>query len=615
VQRPQDLDTAFVLAALQEEVADPYKKREYKKQDQGYSHRNTLKNALPLPAPPLHVSASGSDDKRGMEGARAFPCSSSVDSKAAAPKAYRRAMGLCFKCNEKWSRDHTCAPTVQLHVVQELWELFQLDDEEVATASQPGFPSEQLFLAISKAAITGVDAPRTVKFMGSIQHRPITILVDSGSSNSFISSSLTSRLAGISSLPNRVSVQVAGGGTLSCSAVLPQALWFIGELAFQSNLKVLPLVAYDVIIGMDWLESFSPLRVHWKHKWMEIPYENRTVTLQDITPDTPEEVLVQLCILSEGGTKSDIQLLPEDLQLLLKQFTVVFEEPTSLPPSRACDHEIPLIPGARPVNIRPYRYPPALKTEIEKHVEDMFKQGIIQPSSSLFSSPILLVKKKDGTYRFCVDFRHLNALTLKSKIPIPVFDQLMDEIGKASWFSNLDLRSGFHQILLKPGEEFKTAFQTHFGQYEFRVMAFGLSGAPGTFQGAMNATLAPGLQKFVIVFFDDILVYSETYADHLPHLRLLLQWLERDQWKLKLSKCKFAQRSIAYLGHIISGQGVSTDPSKVQAIVDWPVPRSIKELRSFLGLAGYYRKFVKHFGIIARPLSNLLKKHHVYLDF
>jgi hypothetical protein len=167
------------------------------------------------------------------------------------------------------------------------------------------------------------------------------------------------------------------------------------------------------------------------------------------------------------------------------------------------------------VNIRPYRYPPALKTEIEKQIEDMLKKGIIQPSSSLFFSPILLVKKKDGTYRFCVDFRHLNGLTLKSKFPIPVSDQLMDEIGKASWFSNLDLRSGFHQILLKPGEEFKTAFQSHLGQYEFRVMAFGLSGAPGTFQGAMNATLAPGLRRFVIVFFDDILVYSETYADHL----------------------------------------------------------------------------------------------------
>jgi hypothetical protein len=158
-----------------------------------------------------------------------------------------------------------------------------------------------------------------------------------------------------------------------------------------------------------------------------------------------------------------------------------------------------------------------------------------------------LVKKKDGTYRFCVDFRHLNALTLKSEYPVPVFDQLMDELGKASWFSNLDLRSGFHQILLELGEEFKTAFQTHFVQFEFRVLASGLTGAPGTFQGAMNATLAPGLRQFVIVFFDDILVYSATYEQHIEHLRLVFQWLQRDKWKLKKSKCTFAQRSVAYL--------------------------------------------------------------------
>jgi hypothetical protein len=205
---------------------------------------------------------------------------------------------------------------------------------------------------------------------------------------------------------------------------------------------------------------------------------------------------------------SAVTLLPAEIQLLIDQFSELFQEPDGLPPSRACDHEIQLIPGARPVSVRPYRYPPALKTEIEKQVAEMLEKGIIQPSASLFSSPVLLVKKPDGSYRFCVDFRHLNALTIKSKFPIPVFDQLMDELGGASWFSKLDLRSGFHQILLKPGEEHKTTFQTHFGQYEFRVLAFDFTGAPGTFHGAMNVTLSPGLRKFVIVFFDDILVYS-----------------------------------------------------------------------------------------------------------
>ena len=175
-------------------------------------------------------------------------------------------------------------------------------------------------------------------------------------------------------------------------------------------------------------------------------------------------------------------------------------------------------------------------------MQEILSQGLILHSHSSFSSPVLLVRKKDGGYRFCVDFRHLNALTLKSKFPVPVFDQLMDELAHARWFSTLDLRASFHQILLREGEEFKTAFQTHLGQYEFRVMAFGLTGAPGTFQGAMNTTLAPGLRKFVIVFFDDILVFSPSFESHVMHLQQVFDWLRRDQWKLKKSKCSFARQ-------------------------------------------------------------------------
>lgn len=194
-----------------------------------------------------------------------------------------------------------------------------------------------------------------------------------------------------------------------------------------------------------------------------------------------------------------------------------------------------------------------------------------------------------------------------------MIDQLMDELSQARWFTKLDLRAGFHEILLHEGEEFKTAFQTHLGKYEFRVMAFGLTGAPGTFQGAMNSTLAAGLRKFVIVFFDDILIYSRTLEEHVVHLHQVLLWLKADCWKLKLSKCMFAQTSIAYLGHVISASGVSTDPSKIQAIKDWPRPTSVKELRGFLGLAGYYRKFLKNFALMAKPLSDLLRKDLVFV--
>lgn len=223
------------------------------------------------------------------------------------------------------------------------------------------------------------------------------------------------------------------------------------------------------------------------------------------------------------------------------------------------------------------------------------------------------MKKKDNTYRFCVDYRHLNAITVKGKFPVPIIDEFLDELTHASWFTSLDLLAGFHQIRMKDGDEYKIAFQTHHGHYEFRVMAFGLTGAPGTFQYAMNTTLAPYLRKIVLVFFYDILIYSPMFEQHVEHIRLVFELLQADQWKIKLSKCSFSQRQVAYLGHVISGSGVATDPSKITAIQDWPIPLNQRELYGFLGLAGYYRKFVRYFGIITKPLTSLLKKHSLFV--
>ncbi|WVZ69477.1 hypothetical protein U9M48_018253 [Paspalum notatum var. saurae] len=239
----------------------------------------------------------------------------------------------------------------------------------------------------------------------------------------------------------------------------------------------------------------------------------------------------------------------------------------------------------------------------------MLEDGIIRPSCSPFSSSVVMTKKKDGSWRFCMDYRFLNALAVKSKFPFPVIDEFLDELAQASWFTKLDLRSGFHQILLKAGEEYKTAFSTHFGQYEFLVLPFGVTGGPGTFQKAMNITLAPILRKCALVFLDDILIYSTSLEDHLIHIETVLWLLSKDNWKVKLSKCTFAQQSIAYLGHVITAGHVSTDPSKIEAVAQWPSPKNAKELRSFLGLSGYYRKFVKHYGLLSKPLLNLLKKN------
>jgi len=298
---------------------------------------------------------------------------------------------------------------------------------------------------------------------------------------------------------------------------------------------------------------------------------------------------------------------------LLDHFSSVFETPSGLPPRRQYDHQIPLLPGARPVSMRPYRVPPALKTEIERQIQELLEQGVITHSNSGFASPVILVRKPDKTWRLVVDYRHLNALTVKGKYPLPVIDELLDELAGAKWFSKLDLKAGYHQICLAPGEEYKTAFQTHNGHYEFKVMAFGLTGAPTTFQYAMNAALAPFLRKFALVFFDDILIYSPTLEAHLKHIAAVLEIMQRDKWHVKLSKCDFAKQKIAYLDHVISAEGVSTDDSKITTIHEWPRPNTLKELRGFLGITGYYRKFIKHYAVISQPLTALLKKGALFI--
>jgi hypothetical protein len=335
--------------------------------------------------------------------------------------------------------------------------------------------------------------------------------------------------------------------------------------------------------------------------------------LQGLAAPESSEMVFQLFASDYSESSASDSSLSPNIATLLTEFPSVFSTPSALPPLRACDHVIPLVSGATPVNIRAYRYPPTLKDEIERQVRDMLDKGFIQPSSSPFSSLVLLMCKKDGSWGFCVDYRYLNAVTVKSVYPISIFDQLADELGSASWFSMLDLHSGYHQIRLQSRDEFKTALSTHARHYEFTVVPFGLSGALGTFQGAMNSTLAPLLSKCVVVFIDDILVFNNSYEEHLQHLKVIPTLLAQDQWIVKLRKCKFVQQQIHYLGHILSSKGIHTDPNKVAAVLQWPTPTNVRELRGFLGLAGFYRKFVKHFAIVAWPLTSLLKKNTLFV--
>ena len=233
----------------------------------------------------------------------------------------------------------------------------------------------------------------------------------------------------------------------------------------------------------------------------------------------------------------------------------------------------------------------------------MLVNGVIQPSTSPYASPVLLIKKKDGSWRFCIDYRNLNAITVKNKYPLPIVDELLDELKGAKWFTKLDMRSGYHQVRMLPADEHKTASKTQHGHWEFKVMPLGLTNALATFQQIMNTIFAPMLRKFVLVFVDDILVYSTSLEEHLNHLQQVFHLLHEHHFLLKYSKCSFATQSLEYLGHIISAAGVATDPTKIQAVKEWPIPTDLKQLRGFLDLSGYYRKFIKNYGIISRPLT------------
>ena len=237
-------------------------------------------------------------------------------------------------------------------------------------------------------------------------------------------------------------MRIAGGGQLQCTHVIPQCLWSASGHEFDCDFRVLPLKHYDGIVGMDWLSSLGTMQANWLENWLALEYKGAPIFLQGHPPTSFNCTVVELHLVQPASDKSPIVPLPAPIQELLDEYASVFAIPTSLPPRRACDHHIPLMEGAQPVNIRPYRYSPELKTEIEKQIKEMLESGVISPSSSPFASPIIMIHKKDGTWRLCVDYRHLNLITLKTKYPLPVIDELLDELTGASWFSKLDLRAG-----------------------------------------------------------------------------------------------------------------------------------------------------------------------------
>ena len=410
----------------------------------------------------------------------------------------------------------------------------------------------------------------------------------------------------------------------------------VATCSFLQSFAVIDLDGFDALLGKEWLSDCNPRIDFVTH---EVQLQNGsfvadgrrllpglpdqregTASLHFISgrsaakslrkgcegylcwveqiPDMDSEQLPKLPIEVEGERK-------EQMKTLLGRFTDCFPDhlPARLPPFRDVNHEIDLEPGSSPPSRPAYRMSKPEVEELEKQLEELLQNEFIQPSKSPYGAPVFFIKKKDGSFRLVCDWRQLNKITIKNKVCLPNVEDLFDVVQGSLFFSRLDLASGYHQVRIRDEDIHKTAINTPLGHFEYKVMGFGLTNALATFTMMMSNVLRPFLRKSVVVFLDDILIFSRSWDDHLKHLEEVFTALRKHQLFCKPSKCVLGVTSVKFLGHIISRSSLKPDDEKVAAVRDWPVPRSVSDIRRFLGFTNYFRRFIDHYSDIARPLE------------
>ncbi|CAA0841269.1 Uncharacterized mitochondrial protein AtMg00860, partial [Striga hermonthica] len=523
---------------------------------------------------------------------------------------------ICYYCHEPGHFASRCPKKLQ-----------QQPQQQQQPRQQAQRPPQQQQRGRQQAQVYAVDQaeaeqhPGTMSGMLMINDNPVFALFDTGATHTFILRRCLDAIGvHVSTAVDPLEVSLASGRKIVTSARATDLSLSIGGRILSTDAYVLEMRDFDLILGMDWLTRFyADIRCHDREITLFLPGDDQITFFGTKTRSLPHVISMAKArkMLRRGNCQGYLVSLVDDSPKarsphdvpIVREFVDVFpDELPGGPPNRQVEFSIDLIPGAGPISKAPYRMAPKELQELKAQIQELLGLGFIRPSVSPWGAPVLFVKKKDGSMRMCIDYRDLNWLTIKNKYPLPRIDDLFDQLRGACVFSKINLRSGYHQLNIKESDIPKTAFRTRYGHYEFIVMPFGLSNAPAVFMDLMNRIFHPYLDQFFIVFIDDILIYSKSQKEHEEHLRVVLETLRREKLYAKFSKCEFWLRRVAFLGHVIMQAGIEVDPSKVVAVQNWSTPKSPSKVRSFLGLAGYYRRFIEGFSKIAFPLCQLTRK-------
>lgn len=381
--------------------------------------------------------------------------------------------------------------------------------------------------------------------------------------------------------------------------------------------EAVDMSGFDMIIGMDWLTDVNP-DICWRTRTWRYRTSHREA----------ERITAAACMTDIFSGANALAVYPRflageraipffaavtgggALPMQYAEFEDVFNPANAerLPENADHDHAIDMKEGAQPPHKPIYPLSAKELAVLREYIDECLRRGWIRPSQSPAGAPIIFVPKKDGSLRLCVDYRGLNELTIKNRYPLPLVGETMDRLAGAKIYTQLDLKDAYHRIRIREGDEWKTAFRTRYGHFEYTVMPFGLANAPATFQSYINRALSDLLDVCCVVYLDDILIYSQTEEEHTRHVRMVLERLRTFKLYAKLSKCAFHTKSVNFLGFVISPEGVSMEPARIQNILGWPEPKSVFDIQAFLGFGNFYRKFIEGYSRITAPLSALTKK-------